>query len=475
MYKYTEQILFDEQQNEKEIDDVKGCRKGSNMIQQKTKRSGGLIIFMSCIDFIIGIKPVLRTESPTFVFQSLIKLIYGDPKVGEYFSRGVVVFGWDMMCNMMGRLLGKKFQKLLWPDEGLTPENEVIAIYYLMTVWGMHRLFIDAYHAQFHLKEECKCDMGCFNVKNPKFQLIFEEKNHNVAEQIWVKINKLRNCKLLCSEKFYIAIWLTKELHNNLNKKRLEQRGFTFESIFNFKPKMEISWEKAREWYDNLKKWYNTFKSYSSNQIDSETDMKDKVQKGISNITPSIHIARNETNIQIESRSNDRDKYAKIPKSYDELIKMKSKPIALIERTKSGYENMPLYYNFWMKNKNEKWNINNDLNNFMRCMDKQIHFNSIKVKILSLSKPSMIVDNIKKLKQKQTPLNQNDKYNLKFNLIVLKKIIESEIQNKIKAIQRTSDINRKIIKTIFDDKKYTSWRNNFVKIQLKKILKELIK
>ena len=55
----------------------------------------------------------------------------------------------------------------------------------------------------------------------------------------------------------------------------------------------------------------------------------------------------NNKNIQIESESNDCDKYAEIPKSYDELIKMKSKEIAVIERIKSGYGNMPRYYNFF--------------------------------------------------------------------------------------------------------------------------------
>lgn len=327
--------MFLEQVDEEEIDNLEGCRKGENMVKHKSTRSGGLIVFMTCIGFILGLKPVLRTESPTFIFQTLCALIYNDSRINEYFSRCIVVFGWDMMCKLMGRLLGKKFRHLLFNEK--SEIDEVIKIYYLMVTFGLHRLFIDKMHSNSHKNDECKLSEGIFNVWHEKFKNIFKKKNHNIAEQFWVRINKLKNCKLLHSEKYNIAIYLTMELHNYEIKKRLEKEGITFESITNFKPRLKISWDQALEWYTNLTNWYNKKKQ---------------------NINKAMY-----------------SQFKDIPLNYEDLIKSEihKKKIATIQRCDIQYTKIK-FKNFWIKNERESYfqtneqleYLNNELNNVLK-------------------------------------------------------------------------------------------------------------
>ena len=382
-------MKFEEQISEKAVDDVGGCRKGKNMVKDKTRKSGGLITFMSCIGFILDLSPVLRTESPTLIFQKLINLLFNDENVGNYFSRCVVVWGWDMMCNMMKRLFGEKMREYLWSglDDPDNFDKEVIKIYYIHIAFGLHRLFIDAYHSKFHTQDECCKSCGWFNVHHERFKSIFTQKNHNIAEQLWVSINKLKNFKKLGSEKYDISIYLAKELHNHNLKRKLESQGISFESVLNWEPKLKIRWEEAQKWYENM----SNFVLQHKHLFDNKNNMYNR------------NNMYNKNNIKCW-----------IPNGYDDLIKSQNnhkhfEEIVAIQRQYVG-KPMPKYINFWA-DKGEKFKPNTELNLLIKYLNAML--------------------NSTKMAEAYTYMLKSKGNKHRFNLDI-KKLIKQDIKKQIK-------------------------------------------
>lgn len=346
-WKYTEIMKMEQQTNEETIDDIGGCREGKNMIKNKTKRSGGLLTIQACNGIIFKLIPVLRTESPTLILQKFMECAYDDESLKKYFEHCVVVIGWDMMCNIMRTLLSERMKSFLFPSEtnktDQKPDDEVIKIYYIFMTFGLHKVFIDAYHAKFHKRIECKCKEGTFNVNNPKFCNIFgSEKNGNISEHLWVVLNKLRNIKQLCSEKYQLAVFLRKEMHNNDLKKKFEKEGYYWDSVLNFKKNMNISWADAEKWYNETLSYYLTLP-------------ENKESPPMNKIIPKY------------------EEFIKDPKYVD-------KKINLIKRI-SLFHEAPEYINFWSNN--TKFKENDDLvymRKFLNAKMEQI-FEELKDKL----------------------------------------------------------------------------------------------
>lgn len=357
----TEMMKWQEQKNEGVIDDLGGCRKGENMIKHKTRRSGGLVAWHTEDGKILLMTTILRTESPTWILQMMSDLLFNDEYLKQYFSRCAAAFGWDMMCNIMKRLLGQKMRSFLFhSEENEKPqsEEEIIKIFYIFITFGLHRLFIDFYHAQFHTRDECKCKDGVFHVSNKKFKEVFKVSNHNISEQFWVLINKLRNLKQLNSEKFMLAIFLRKEMHNNDLKEKLEKDDNNYwESCQNFKSKFDICWEAAKKWYDEALEY-------------------------------ALNAEKNDIKVEYH-----------VP-TYEEFITNKLYTSTKIELTKreTFFEKIPDYTNFWA-NKGSEFKTNTHFIDLIKYLEKEPQIVTISKKFQNyIDNLSHIQDNLDKLK-----------------------------------------------------------------------------
>ena len=234
-----------EEDDEKITDSLGGCRSGKNLIKPDEYRtSGGAVAIMSLDGFVCSLTEVLHTESQTEVIlrtYETFALNNDSPIHYEYFCRMIVAFGYDMMCNILERLLSQPMQQLVDKDE------LVKGMLYFFDALGLDRLFIDKMHISTHKHTVCQNDeaTGLLHPKLSKFKGILngikEKVNEQQVEQLWKITNVMMSMRLLCPERFGLALILQREHHNHENKIRLEDDGYCWEPLSNWKSLRETS------------------------------------------------------------------------------------------------------------------------------------------------------------------------------------------------------------------------------------------
>ena len=238
-------ILAAEEDDEKTTDSLGGCRSGKNLIKSDEYRtSGGTVAIMSLDGFLCSLTEVLHTESQTEVILRIYETfaLNNDSHIHyDYFCRMIVAFGYDMMCNILERLLSRPMQQLMDRDE------LVKGILYFFDALGLHRLFIDKMHISTHKHTVCQNDevTGLLHPHLSKFKGILNgikgKVNEQQVEQLWKITNVMNSMRLLCPERFGLALILQREHHNHENKNRLEEEGYCWEPICNWKSLRETS------------------------------------------------------------------------------------------------------------------------------------------------------------------------------------------------------------------------------------------
>ena len=129
--------------NDEFYNNVKGCRSGSNAALPSAGMSGGVCSFMTLSGFMLAIQPNLYRETPTQVILDLFKCLTQNKATIKYFNI-MEAMGWDMMCNILGRLLKLMSKELLSAD--------------MLKFWSddiLSRLFVDRFHIAKHVCELC--------------------------------------------------------------------------------------------------------------------------------------------------------------------------------------------------------------------------------------------------------------------------------------------------------------------------------
>ena len=201
---------------------------------------------MSLDGFVCSLTEVLHTESQTEVIlrtYETFALNNDSPIHYEYFCRMIVAFGYDMMCNILERLLSQPMQQLVDKDE------LVKGMLYFFDALGLDCLFIDKMHISTHKHTVCQNDeaTGLLHPKLSKFRGILngikEKVNEQQVEQLWKITNVMTSMRLLCPERFGLALILQREHHNHENKIRLEDEGYCWEPLYNWRSLRETSIE----------------------------------------------------------------------------------------------------------------------------------------------------------------------------------------------------------------------------------------
>ena len=170
----------------------------------------------TCSGFILSFRSIKRTESPTTVWLHIIRTIFCNEENRTYFNKTCAALGYDFMCTMVKRLLGKKIETMF-----KNGDRDVHLLYYIIIKkFGLQRLFIDIFHGINHKYLECKSKEGTFYPKNEKYKQIGFDINRNVVEQYWSQFNKLKFLKSYTSDKFGFSLFLVQELHNFDLKRR---------------------------------------------------------------------------------------------------------------------------------------------------------------------------------------------------------------------------------------------------------------
>lgn len=273
-------LLDEEEDKAKVIDSLGGCRVAKNMTKPKIHHSGGIVCLMALSGFMYCLTEVLHHESPTEVILRTYDTFTSSEVHLDYFCRFLVLFGYDMMCNIVVTLLSDTMEKLVVIDES------VKYILFFWSVFGLERLFIDKLHVRTHKHKMCQNDenIGILHPKLSKFKrlLTAEEKgeeenhlgydedndlaededekeqklkkvNHQQVEQLWKTTNRMKCMRLLSMDKFRFALMMQREHHNNQNKLNLEAIGYRWE--------IPSNWRKIRSFHSDKKeekslKWW---------------------------------------------------------------------------------------------------------------------------------------------------------------------------------------------------------------------------
>ena len=172
---------------------------------------------------------------------------------------------------MLKRLLGEKIAKMF--RSGV---EDVQFMCYIIITFGLHRAFIDKFHAAGHTITICNDISGVLNFRNIKFKHVYKGTNDNVCEQYWVKHNRLRSMKAYGTDRFDFTLILKKELHNDDRKRSLEKEGWTWEPVTNWSKLRSISAEEFKIWIDNIRSkqyepWKPSWDEYTTEKVNEYT------------------------------------------------------------------------------------------------------------------------------------------------------------------------------------------------------------
>lgn len=231
----VEELLREEARDRAMINAMNACRKSKNAYKKKvTTSSGGVFGLMTMSGFLIALSEILHVESPTECIIRIYESLTCNDVHINYFNRYVEVLGYDMMCNIVCRLLSQPMRKMMENDD------MVKHILFFFHQLGLQRLFADKMHIQTHVSPMCQNnETGALHPKLDKFRGILNDiptkMNEQVAEQLWVFLNKLKCIRKTIREKFQFSLFMKRQHHNHLNKLRLQKHLYRWESISNFK------------------------------------------------------------------------------------------------------------------------------------------------------------------------------------------------------------------------------------------------
>ena len=208
---------------------IKGCRNNDAIISGSATRSCGLFAIMSCYGIILSLERIIWNESPTYILIRLCNLIW---RYSLYFQRVLCVFGYDMACNIIHRLLGDKMHDWAVNDDDFLTQKVI----YTCLAIGLAKWFIDKWHGVRHKSDVCCKESGCLHPDNTKFRNVgMKKSNHNVVEHTWRYVNKLKPLLNCGHRKFTFAINLYKDYFNERRRKFLEAKNHTWDNLMNFK------------------------------------------------------------------------------------------------------------------------------------------------------------------------------------------------------------------------------------------------
>ena len=222
----THSMILREETLRQFTDNLDACRNGKNTVNDIVTKTGGILAFMTCSNFIFHLSEFTHLETPTAVIIRYFDSMTNNNICLEHFQRMVTAFGYDCMCNIFRRLQ-KSFS-------GKSIFNEIVQFYNIL---GCHRLFIDKLHIKSHIGDICNLKHGLclFDMRLPKFNNILNHTNYpineQVVEQFWTWNNKRKCIRMLSKAKFRFSLFLKREHHNHINKCDLESKGYVWEPI----------------------------------------------------------------------------------------------------------------------------------------------------------------------------------------------------------------------------------------------------
>ena len=228
-------LLRDEGDNTRAVDALGGCRSGQNTVAGDYRKSGGLFTLFTLAGIMVTLQEVRHSESPTEVITRTAECMTSTRPTLEYFKRMLVCNGYDMMCNIVKRLLSKEMSRLI---SSCSVSRFVVFFWFML---GMHRLFVDKFHIGKHKERVCSTIVGegVFHPNLSKFEGILNTLQYKVnegqVEQFWVTMNKLSSIRRMQLEKHSFLLFLKREHHNHQRKMELEAKGYFWEPITNWK------------------------------------------------------------------------------------------------------------------------------------------------------------------------------------------------------------------------------------------------
>lgn len=196
-----------------------GCRKEENYIRPQNRVSCGLISIMTLNGFYVNLSQIIHRETPTAIIYILLSLMFSPIFLQWYcYLQG---FGWDIICAIYLHLITMF-------NSGELNDLQVI---FLSGIMGF--FFLDKFHLKNHVKWLCKT---LFNPYSQRWNAILKNKNDQIVEQNWVKLNRIITLKKLSNSRFNFLLFLIKQYCNNETKKKLESKypNMWYEPLTNF-------------------------------------------------------------------------------------------------------------------------------------------------------------------------------------------------------------------------------------------------
>lgn len=220
------EVLNLEQFDDEFIAENEGCRSVENHKANGVRMSGGLMSVMMLDGYYVNISPIIYRETSIGIIKCINELLLGSLFITYIqYCEG---FGWDMICRI--------FLSLITMFSEGTLETRLVLIWCAL----MYYFFGDRFHIQTHVMDICSAinGQGIFNPKLIRWKQLLQNNNDNVVEQSWRNLNRLYSLKRLSYRKFYLAVKLYSEFHNDqLLQKHIRKYGDTiwFEPVNNFK------------------------------------------------------------------------------------------------------------------------------------------------------------------------------------------------------------------------------------------------
>lgn len=208
-----------DENDEKHNEALIGCRKEGIYVTPQKRVTNGLLSIMTLSGYYITITQCVHTESPKRVIYLMLSLMTSAVFLQYYcYIQG---FGWDIICAIYTHLITLINSELIGSSE----------ILFVCGIMGY--FFLDKFHFKNHVFWLCK---SMFNPNSSRWNKILNNKNDQIVEQNWVKMNSIISLKRLSHERFNFLLFLIKEWENNKNKKRLESKykNIWYEPLQNF-------------------------------------------------------------------------------------------------------------------------------------------------------------------------------------------------------------------------------------------------
>eukprot|EP01084_Bolivina_argentea_P272083 463151_1 len=234
--------IDDENENDKECE---GDRKKENINVAEHSKTAGIFALCVLSGFGVTMSEIVYSESKT---QAILRTYeaFTTTEMGLlFFCTLWITNGYDMMCNILFRLLGVTLARMMGRS------SAVANVLYFWYCFGLNRLYIDAFHIFGHVLDICQYDeqFGLLHPYLSKFKGLFRRDtlkvNHQFVEQLWVETNKCKAWRLMEKDLFCFFLLLKIEYMNHYNKIKLEKEDYCWEKITNWKQIRTFSTEST--------------------------------------------------------------------------------------------------------------------------------------------------------------------------------------------------------------------------------------